>query len=111
MRARRALAGVLLALGVAGACAAPQAADEVGIWKAVVPRPGSMHGEFESLDPIGLTAGVKMPADCSINWTDPDTGKLYCFSSGTSLEYFLESPQAFLASARGAWRRFGGAAQ
>src|SRR5579862_4678166 len=47
-----------------------------GIWKAVVPVPGTMHGQFDNNDPLGLAAGVRVPADCSINWRDPDTHQL-----------------------------------
>ena len=62
-----------------------------GIWKAVVP-PSDMKGAFDSYDPIGIAAGARIKADCSINWVDPDDGVRYCFSSGTSLEFFLDSP-------------------
>jgi hypothetical protein len=74
-----------------------------GIWKAVVPA-GAMHGEFANNDPLGLAAGVAIPADCSINWVDPDAHKLYCFSSATSLVVFLDSPRAYLERARMQWR-------
>ena len=37
--------------------------------------------------------------------TNPDDGKLYCFSSGTSLEFFLDEPQAHIDRARAAWRK------
>jgi len=75
-----------------------------GIWKAAVPfKP--MNGEFESLDPIGLAAGARIKADCSLNWINPDDGKLYCFSSGTSLEVFLDQPQANLERARAGWHK------
>ena len=66
------------AAGLPGAVPAAVAGDvsgvrpEGGIWKAVVPAPGVMHGSFDSNDPIGLTAGVRIKADCSINWVDPD---------------------------------------
>jgi hypothetical protein len=79
----------------------------VGIWKAAVPPPGSMHGEFDNNDPIGITAGVRIAADCSINWVDPDDKKLYCFSSATSLVFFLDAPQDFLRRARKEWRHLG----
>jgi hypothetical protein len=75
-----------------------------GIWKAVVP-PKSMKGEFNSFDPIGVAAGARIKADCSLNWINPDDGKLYCFSSGTSLEFFLDMPQAHLERARAEWRK------
>lgn len=75
-----------------------------GIWKAVVP-PTDMKGEFDSDDPIGVAAGARIKADCSINWVDPDSGARYCFSSGTSLEYFLDSPHASIERARAGWRK------
>ncbi len=80
-------------------------AAHAGIWKAATPPGGSMHGEFKNNDPVGLAAGAEIAADCSLNWIDPDFNKLYCFSSATSLVYFLESPRAFLARARQNWVR------
>ncbi len=84
--------------------AAPNAAHSGGIWKAVVP-PKTMTGEFDSFDPIGVAAGARIRADCSLNWINPDDGKLYCFSSGTSLEFFLDKPQANLERARRGWEQ------
>jgi hypothetical protein len=75
-----------------------------GIWKAVVPAK-PMQGEFEGNDPLGVAAGAKIKADCSLNWIDPDEGKRYCFSSGTSLEYFLDRPQYNIARARQGWQK------
>ncbi len=111
---RAALATILLMQVPPFAAAAPGADGAMpprgdgGIWKAVVPPAGSMHGEFNGDDPFGLAAGVRIPADCSINWVDPDAGKLYCFSSATSLVMFLDAPRAFLARAQKEWRRSGG---
>ena len=79
--------------------------DHVGIWKAAVPPSGTMHGEFENNDPIGLSAGVKIKADCSINWVDPDSRRRYCFSTATSLVVFLDVPHAYLARAIKNWDR------
>jgi hypothetical protein len=62
-----------------------------------------MKGEFDGLDPLGVAAGARIKADCSLNWIDPDDGKRYCFSSGTSLEFFLDEPQANLTRARQGW--------
>lgn len=87
--------------------AAAQAAHS-GIWKSVVP-PIKMKGAFDDHDPIGLAAGKMIPADCSINWTDPDTHKLYCFSSATSLVYFLNAPHANTARATKGWLELKGA--
>lgn len=73
-------------------------ASSVGIWKAYVPH--DVKGELDNYDPIGLVAGALIKADCSINWRDPDTGKLYCFSSGTSLVYFQDWPKTYIRKAR-----------
>ena len=64
-----------------------------------------MHGEFAGHDPVGLSAGVKIKADCSINWVDPDSRKRYCFSTATSLVVFLAVPHAYLARAIENWER------
>lgn len=114
---RAGLAIATIAVGLAGSISAPvanaedarvdaSAADAAhsGIWKAVVP-PGAMHGEFDNYDPIGLAAGARIKADCSINWVDPDAGKLYCFSSATSLVVFLDTPHTSLERARAQWLR------
>jgi hypothetical protein len=69
-----------------------------GIWKAVVP-PTAMRGEFGNEDPVGLAAGKHIKTDCSMNWVGDD-GKLYCFTTGTSLVFFEESPQSYLRAAR-----------
>jgi hypothetical protein len=103
------LAACLLSSGVAageqGYAELQPFAVPGGIWKAAVPAPGSMHGEFANHDPLGLAAGVAIAADCSINWVDPDTGKLYCFASATSLVMFLDGPHACLERARAQWLR------
>ena len=57
---------------------------------------------LDTFDPIGAYGG-RIKADCSINWIDPDDGARYCFSSGTSLEFFLDDPQASIARARAGW--------
>lgn len=75
-----------------------------GIWKAAVPAK-AMQAEFDRYDVYGLAVGVRIQADCSLNWVDPDDGRRYCFASGTSLVYFLDSPKTYLAQARGYWRR------
>jgi hypothetical protein len=83
-------------------------ASDAGIWKWVVP-PVKMKGAFDDNDPIGVIAGKKIPADCSINWTDPDTHRLFCFSSATSLVYFLNAPKGNTARAEKAWQDLKGA--
>ena len=81
-----------------------RAAHPNGIWKAAVP-PLPMRGEFDNYDPLGIAARAWIKADCSLNWVDPDDGKRYCFASGTSLEVFLDGPQANLERARQVWQR------
>ena len=102
------LFALLAAAAAAGAAQAESANARAGrsggIWKAAVP-PKPMKGEFDSLDPLGVAAGARIKADCSLNWVNPDDGKLYCFASGTSLEFFLEQPQAHLERARAGWRK------
>jgi hypothetical protein len=89
--------------------AATGAPHAEGIWKAVVP-PTAMKSEFDGYDPIGIAAGARIKADCSLNWVNPDDGARYCFSSGTSLEFFLDKPHASIARARAAWRKLNGPA-
>ena len=67
-------------------------ANSIGIWKAYVPR--GMKAELNNYDPIGLIAGALIHADCSLNWRDPDNGKLYCFASAASLLSFQDWPKA-----------------
>ena len=84
--------------------ATPGAGRNGGIWKAAVP-PKPMQGEFDNLDPMGVAAGARISADCSLNWINPDDGKLYCFSSGTSLQFFLDRPHASIERARRGWKK------
>lgn len=101
--------GARAALADGGLADARRAADDShqGIWKAAVPPRGSMRGEFDSNDPIGVATGERIAADCSINWVDPDTEKLYCFSSATSLVFFLDAPHGWLERARRQWPHLG----
>lgn len=76
---------------------------EIGIWKAFVPH--GVKGEFDNYDPVGLMAGALIKADCSLNWRDPDNGKLYCFASGTSQVYFQDWPKTNTRKASEAYQR------
>jgi hypothetical protein len=78
-----------------------------GIWKWVVP-PKKMHGAYANHDPIGVAVGKLIPADCEINWTDPDTHRLFCFTSATSMVYFLNAPKVNTARADKVWRSLKG---
>ena len=72
-------------------------ANELGIWKSYSPK--GLHGELHNYDPVGLMAGALIHTDCSINWTDPDTRKTYCFNSATSQVYFANWPKTYAAKA------------
>ena len=78
-------------------------ANETGIWKSYTPR--GVKGEFNNYDPVGLMAGALIKADCSFNWRDPDTRKLYCFASGTSFNYFQDFPKANARKAKDAFEQ------
>jgi hypothetical protein len=120
-RASRAILHVVVAASVgilwAGVCAGQAtgatAADQAahpGIWKAAVPKQ-PMRGEFDNCDPLGVAAGARIKADCSLNWSDPDDGRLYCFSSGTSFEVFMETPHTNIQRARLGWQVLAAATQ
>jgi hypothetical protein len=96
--------GVAAAAGARSGSAGENIASNEGIWKAVVPLT-PMRGEFDNLDPIGVAVGARILADCSINWINPDDGSRYCFSSGTSLEYFLDRPHYNIERVRAGWRK------
>jgi hypothetical protein len=104
------LLATLCAAAMQGAMAQMTVEHPGGIWKAAVPD-YPMQGEFDSFDPLGIAAGAKIKADCSLNWVDPDDGRLYCFASGTSLVYFMDHPQASLERARKSWAKMAGAAK
>jgi hypothetical protein len=70
---------------------------------------GPMNAAFDSHDPIGVAAGKLIPADCSYNWTDPDTHQIFCFSDQASFVYFLAAPKGNEARAEKAWRALKGA--
>jgi hypothetical protein len=80
-----------------------------GMWDIGRPHPLKGKGAFDDHDPIGIAAGKLIPTDCSLYWTDPDTHKLFCFSSQASLVYFLAAPKANMARAEKGWRELKGA--
>ncbi len=79
-----------------------------GMWDIGRPHPLKGRGVFEDHDPIGVAAGKLIPTDCSVNWTDPDTHKIYCFGSQASLVYFLAAPKTNAARAEKLWRTLKG---
>ncbi len=75
-------------------------ANDVGIWKSYSAH--GLRGELNNYDPIGLIAGELIHTDCSINFTDPDNHKTYCFNSPTSLNYFENWPKTYARRAEDA---------
>ncbi len=80
-----------------------------GMWDMGRPHPLQGTGAFDDHDPIGVAAGKLIPSDCSVNWIDPDTRKVFCFGSQASLVYFLAAPKRNEARAEKAWRTLKGA--
>jgi hypothetical protein len=69
-----------------------------GVWK-FAPAPEQMHGEFNNEEPAGIAAGKHLKTDCSISWT-ADSGKVYCFTTRTSMEFLEDSPRTYLIAAQ-----------
>jgi len=98
-----------MALGITSAFGEEQSmrtrhnATDVGIWKAYTPK--DLHGEFNNYDPVGLMAGDLIHTDCSINYTDADTHKTYCFNSATSQVYFSNWPKTYADKAAQAYQQ------
>jgi hypothetical protein len=78
-------------------------ATELGIWKSFSAE--GLNGEFNNYDPVGLMAGDLIRTDCSINYTDADTHKTYCFNSATSQVYFANWPKTYAAKAAEAYQK------
>lgn len=55
--------------------------------------------EFNKECAMGLAMGQHILTDCSINWTNPDDGKSYCFSSNATKSMFLKTPTVNLRKA------------
>jgi hypothetical protein len=102
-----AIAAVILAFAanpiLAGSMRDRPNANDLGIWKSYSPK--GLHGEFHNYDPVGLMAGALIHTDCSINWTDPDTHKTYCFNSATSQVYFANWPKTYADKAAAALQK------
>jgi hypothetical protein len=88
--------------------AAARAGNSWGMWDIGRPHDSTTKGAFDDHDPIGVAAGKLIPADCSFKWTDPDTHRIYCFSSQASLVYFLGAPKANKERAEKGWRALKG---
>ena len=54
----------------------------------------SVAEEFDKVCAYALAEhGAEKKTDCSINWTNPETGKTYCFSSEQTKLLFLQDPE------------------
>ena len=56
--------------------------------------------EFGDSCAMGLADGQTVTTDCTVQWTDPDGGKVYCFSSENSKAAFLKDPKGNIARAQ-----------
>ena len=80
-----------------------------GMWDIGRPHPLKGKGTFGDHDPIGIAAGKLIPTDCSVNWIDPNSHRIFCFGSQASLVYFLAAPKSNEARAERRWRELKGA--
>lgn len=54
----------------------------------------SVAEEFDKTCAYALAEhGAEKETDCSINWTNPETGKTYCFSREQTKLLFLQDPE------------------
>ena len=68
---------------------------------SLIPVAG-IAGEYGDHCAAGLAIyEMLVQTDCSVNWADQRTGKVYCFSSDNSMEEFLEDVDANIAKADG----------
>jgi hypothetical protein len=57
-------------------------------------------GEYKDHCATGLAIyEVLVETDCSVNWTDSRSERIYCFSSEAAMEEFLEDTDANIAKA------------
>lgn len=94
-----ALATMLTSATVALAQSKPQPNRPGGFWKCKTDS--GVKGEFNGEDPVGLASGKHIPTDCAIHWSD-HRGKIYCFSSLPSLNFF-DSELGLLQKAQAFW--------
>lgn len=73
------------------------------IWKYRVPK-GTIRGEFDNEDVMGVIAGKHIRTDCSVNWVGAD-GRIYCFTAAASQTLFKYAPNTNADRARDAWNR------
>ena len=72
---------------------------------AVVPSAfADAKGEFDGLCAYGLTKGMDVKTDCSINWTDPSTSRKYCFSSAAAKSSWSADTRGNLGRAEASYR-------
>jgi hypothetical protein len=68
---------------------------------SLIPVAG-IAGEYGDHCASGLAIyEMLVQTDCSVNWADQRTGKVYCFSSDNSMGEFLEDVDANIAKADG----------
>jgi YHS domain-containing protein len=62
--------------------------------------------EFEGTCAWALAdRGVEKKTNCSVSWTDPGTGKTYCFSNEQTKMLFLQEPEENISRANDAFAK------
>ena len=69
--------------------------SSLALLAVAVPLPTpALAEEFEAICAYSLAEhGVERKTNCSINWTNPQTGKTYCFGSDQTKQPFLQDPE------------------
>jgi YHS domain-containing protein len=49
--------------------------------------------------------GAEKKTNCSVSWTDPGTGKTYCFSNEQTKMLFLQEPEENISRAENAFAK------
>jgi len=49
--------------------------------------------------------GAERKTNCSVNWKDPKTGKIYCFSNEQTKMLFLQDPEENISRAEDAFAK------
>jgi hypothetical protein len=59
--------------------------------------------EFEGHCAMSVSAGARLPTDCSVVWISPED-KLYCFSSEQAKAAFMRDPRTNEQRAQANWK-------
>ena len=70
-----------------------------------VAHPGRRRGVREFLRLGARRPRRRTETNCSVNWKDPKTGKIYCFSNEQTKMLFLQDPEENISRAEDAFAK------